>query len=59
VNVLNDKDEIIVRHSYKKCKFLRASNINHSYDTEESVKIQMIFSSEMQELWFNQGESVE
>lgn len=59
IDVLDEKDDTICRFNYKKCKFLHASPLKYSYETEESIKIQMIFSCEMQELLFRQGDNVE
>lgn len=59
VNVYNDKDEVVTRFLFGKCKFLHASPIRLSYETEESVKIQMIFSCESQTLLFSDGENAE
>jgi hypothetical protein len=59
VDVLDDRDDVISRFNYKKCKFLHASPVKYSYETEESIKIQIIFSCEMQELSFRRGDNVE
>lgn len=50
VNILDNDDRVIAQQKYSKCRFLRASPINFSYDGQDSVKIQVIFSCDGQEL---------
>jgi hypothetical protein len=58
VEILDDRDDEVIRFNFKKCKFLHASPLKFSYETEESIKIQMIFSCELQEMLFKPGDNV-